>query len=122
MSGCMAAGCEASNSPNGQVAVCNKDGSFSYSTNAGMTTKTDTYTWTNGEATADVHWALNLGMGSASITVKDAAGKTVFTKSISKVGQESGTKTTQAGQAGEWTVDVKLNNASGQVAFEVNSS
>lgn len=122
MSGCAGAGCSGGNTPNGQVAVCNQQGSFSYGTNAGMASKTDTYTWSNPGDQAEVHWAMNLGMGSATLTIQDAGGKQVFSKSFSGVGQESSTTTTQTGTPGDWTIQVRLSGTSGQVAFEINTT
>ena len=115
-------GCTVSNSPGGQDAVSNQDNNFSYSTNAGMTTKTENFEWTNSGSKAAVHWSMNMGMGSASLTVKDAAGKQVFTKSFSGTGQQASSQTTTTGEAGEWTITVKLTGASGQIAFHVNTA
>ena len=121
MSGCTA-GCSASNSSSGQVAVCNEKGSFSYSTNAGMTTKTDSYTWENPASKAVVQSSMNMGVGSATVTIKDAAGKQVFSKTFQGSGQAGSSETTQEGQAGAWQIEVKMTGASGQVAFQVNSA
>lgn len=121
-SGCVGSGCEASNSPGGQVAVCNQKDSFSYSVNAGATSKSDTYPWSNSATKAQVHWAMNIGFGGASVTIKDAVGKQVFTKSFGGTGQSSASQTTSEGTAGDWTIEVRLTGASGQVAFEVNSA
>lgn len=121
LSGCVGAGCSASNSTSGQEAVCNETGSFSFSTNAGMTSDTKTYTWQNPKTKADVHWTTNLGLGSVSLTLKDSTGKQVFTKSFSGSGQQASSQSTAEGEAGAWTIVVKLTGASGQVAFNVNA-
>lgn len=120
LSGCADAGCTASNDMSGQVAVCNKKGTFAYSVNAGMTSKTDSYTWENGQTKSRLSWSSNLGMGSVSVVVKDADGKQVLSKSYSGTGQRSETTTSSTGTAGSWTIEVRLSAASGQVALEID--
>lgn len=122
LSGCADAGCAASNDMSGQVAVCNKKDTFAYSVNAGMTSKTDTYTWETSHGKASVGWSSNLGMGSVTLTIKDAEGKQVFTRSYATMGQKSESATTSTGKAGSWTIEVRLSGASGQIAIEVNGA
>jgi hypothetical protein len=122
LSGCVGAGCSASNTMSGQEGVCNNEGSFSYSTNASMTTKSDTYTWKNPATKANINWAVNMGLGAASISINDATGKQVYTKSFQGSGQQSSSATSSTGEPGDWTITVRLSGASGQVAFNVNAS
>lgn len=122
LSGCAGEGCQASNSTDGQVALCNQKNSFAYSTNAGATSRTDSYQWETTHSKASVKWSSNLGMGSVTLTIKDSAGTQVLTKTYSGVGQKSETSTTSSGASGTWTIDIRLNGVSGQVGLTINGA
>jgi hypothetical protein len=119
LSGCTA-GCEASQSASGQEAGCSNAGAFSYAKQMSMSSATETKTWSNSASKAAVQWSMQMSSGSMSVTVKDAAGATVFSKTFSGMGQQASSSTTSAGQAGDWTITIKFVGATGQVAFNMN--
>lgn len=121
-SGCFGAGCDASNTTSGQAAVCNNKNDFSYAMNAGATSSTETYAWENSQSKASVNWASNLGLGSVTIVIKDEGGKQVYSKTYSGTGQGATTQSTDEGQPGSWTIEVRLSNVSGQVSFHVRAA
>jgi hypothetical protein len=62
----------------------------------------------------------NLGSGSVTVTVKDSAGKTVYSKTASTVGQTSDNKEVQ-GTGGQWTVSATRGSGfTGQYGIDVS--
>ena len=73
------------------------------------------YRWQHTGTVANVNQATALTGGSATLTVLDAAGTQVHSRSLS----DNGTFQTAAGTPGEWRVRVVLNTASGAANFRL---
>lgn len=76
------------------------------------------YTWTNEGTKAKIELSSTLSSGSGTITVKDAAGTTVYSSDITL----DGTFDTEIGASGSWTIQVKLSEATGTLNFNVEKS
>ena len=85
-----------------------------------MSSATETKTWSNAGSKAMVSWSAQFSSGSGSITVKDAAGTTVFTKSFSGMSQQADSGLTTSGKPGDWTIVVKFTAATGQMALNMS--
>ncbi|MFA5944859.1 MAG: hypothetical protein WC876_10380 [Candidatus Thermoplasmatota archaeon] len=106
------AGC--ANGPNGQSA--SDGGSLAYNGASSGSHNSSFDCDGSGEAA----FAANLGGGSATVTVKDAAGKTVYSKTANGPGQTAETKDI-TGTAGTWTVSAsRTSGFSGQYALDVD--
>lgn len=79
----------------------------SYKCQAGGSGNLDrTDTWDNSASRAEVKVQMG-GSGDLAITIQDAAGTQVFDESYTGSGGQSVTKTTSAGEPGEWTVHIQ---------------
>lgn len=76
---------------------------------------TANYDWQNTGTTANVNQSTALSAGTATLTIRDAAGVQVYSRSLT----DNGTFQTSAGAAGRWTITVRLEDASGAVNFRV---
>jgi hypothetical protein len=56
-----------------------------------------------------------ISAGTATLTIRDAAGTQVYTKSLTT----TGSFVTSAGQSGAWTIQLVLNGVSGTLNFRV---
>lgn len=61
------------------------------------------------------------GTGSAKITIKDADGKAVYTKSVSGSGGAAESKVME-GTAGTWTIAIDFTNYQGGFALDIRSA
>lgn len=107
------AGCTTDNSAGmgGGKSVSNNPGSFSYSA-GGVLSASDSYDWQNPSATARVSFSAG-GTGTVSITIQDAAGKQVFTRSFSGSGGSSDNVPTSPGLPGMWKIRISTQGAGG---------
>jgi hypothetical protein len=78
-------------------------------------TTTVEYPWQNTGTSANVNQSTSLSAGTASVTITDATGATVYSRALT----DNGTFQTSAGQAGSWRIRVVVNGASGAVNFRV---
>ena len=78
-------------------------------------TGTLSYTWSNGAVAANVNQATSLTGGTAQLTILDARGNQLYSRSLT----ENGTFVTTSGQAGSWTLRVAFSDASGTSNFRV---
>lgn len=102
--------------PDNELEVNNATDTFQWQVTAlSKVSQTLTYTWANTGTTADVNQASSLTGGSATLRVTDAAGTEVYSRSLS----ENGTFQTTAGSNGNWTVTIRLNNATGTLNFRL---
>jgi len=74
------------------------------------------YTWQNTGTAATVDRSSAITAGTVTVTVKDAAGATVYAESQAG---KSGSVATTAGAVGAWTIVVDFVNASGTINFRV---
>jgi hypothetical protein len=122
-SGCVGADCDTENAAGGQRVVCTTSRTFSYTRNGSMISEKKDYTWENKESTAAVSTAFNgATSGSATVTVKDAAGKTVYSKSHGHTGQSADDEPTTEGTPGRWTISINIGALTGQVAINVRAT
>lgn len=82
-------------------------------TNVLNVTTTATYTWANSGTRATINHSTTTSAGSTLLTIKDAAGVTVYSKALSASLNEP----TTAGQAGNWSIQMTLTNYSGTLNF-----
>ncbi|MEO7713319.1 MAG: hypothetical protein ABIV10_10415 [Gemmatimonadaceae bacterium] len=105
--------------PGIQPQINNIANTFSYQvTSIRNFTGTNTYTWRNDGTLARISHSSNAGStGTATLTVKDAAGTQVYSGQLVSSGQPL---TTPAGVVGAWTISVVYSNYSNtQVNFSV---
>ena len=77
--------------------------------------QTFTYTWKNTGTLADVDQSAAVSGGTAVLTVRDADGSQVYSRSLT----EGGSAQTATGVAGDWTLVVKLSDLTGTLNFRV---
>lgn len=80
--------------------------------------KTLEYVWTNTGTAATVNQACAISGGQAVLTIKDAAGATVYTRGL----KDNGTYNTTAGTSGSWLIHVALTDTDGTLNFRVQKS
>ena len=105
--------------PGIQPQITNLTDAFSYQVSAIQDfTGTSTYTWQNTGALAKITHASDAGAtGTATVTVRDAAGTQVYSGDLVSSGEPV---TAPAGMAGAWTILVVYSNYSNtQVNFGV---
>ena len=76
------------------------------------------YTWSNTGDSASVNQATALSGGTATITIRDAAGTQVYTRTLT----DNGTYPTSLGTTGAWQITVRLSNARGTINFRVQKA
>jgi len=101
----------------GQQGVCNQQDHFSYGVQ-GVKSGSESYTWQNGGNAASVQWG-GQGSGSFTVSITDAAGKSVFSQSFNG-GQQGAQQTTASGQSGAWRIDLSFSSFSGQGGLSIN--
>lgn len=114
-----AAACSGTNTlgPENQLEVTNNPGSFQIQATALNDIKqTLVYQWENAATTANVNQSGSLS-GTATLTIEDADGTQVYTRTLT----ETGTLATDAGTAGTWLIRVVLDGTSGALNFRVQS-
>jgi hypothetical protein len=84
-------------------------------TDVRSTTLTRTYTWTNTGTRATINHSTTTSAGTAHLTVRDAAGATVYDKAL----VPSLNEPTTAGTSGTWRIELRLTNYSGTLNFRV---
>ena len=105
--------------PGIQPQITNNPDAFAYQiTNLSDVTGTYQYTWQNTGTTAKVTHATNAGAtGTATVTLRDAAGTQVYTGPLATSGEPVSSPT---GVAGAWTISVAYTGYSNaQVNFAV---
>ena len=78
-------------------------------------TSMQTYTWANTGTRATVNHSTTTTAGNARLTIRDAAGATVYDKTL----VSSLNEPTSVGTAGTWTIQLRLTNYSGTLNFRV---
>jgi len=100
--------------PDNQVQVTNATDSFQWQASAmDNVSQALSYTWQNTGTTANIDQSGSLTGGSATLTVSDADGTEVYTRSMG----ETGTFQTTSGTSGMWTIEVTLSGANGMLNF-----
>lgn len=110
--------CSGSNliGPENQLEVSNSVDAFQFQvTSLTNVTQNLPYSWTITGPDATVNIAGAVTAGTAMVTITDAQGTEVFSKSL----DGSSNPSTSAGVAGDWTITVDLNGVSGTLNFRV---
>lgn len=113
------AGCSDSLGPSGtsgtfQPELSNKTDSFEFqSTGVSGVTSTLTYSWANTGSRATINHSTTTSAGSATLVVRDAAGKVVYDKAL----VPSLNEPTASGAAGTWTIQLGLTRYTGTLNF-----
>jgi hypothetical protein len=119
IAGVLAVGC--SDSPTDPFAEFNPevtnqadDFAFQASNISGLTGSVD-YEWETTGTIANVDQSTVLSAGTATITILDADGTTVYSRSLA----DDGNFPTETGVAGTWTIRIAVSNMAGTVNFRV---
>jgi hypothetical protein len=73
------------------------------------------YTWRNTGTRANVTQSSSMTAGTATLTIREASGFVVYTRSL----RDNGTFVTNDGTTGNWRIDVAPSNAAGTLNFRV---
>ena len=103
-----------------QVGVSNNTNSFSYGGQVAGKTDSISYEWKNTGSKANINWGGQAASGTMVLTIKDAAGANVFTKTISGASQSGSSDSTKSGKSGDWTITLSFNDFTGQMGLNVN--
>jgi hypothetical protein len=102
--------------PENEPEVSNATDTFQWQvTGLESVTQTFTYDWQNTGVTADVDQSSSVTGGTALLRIRDASGTQVYTHSLT----EDGTFESDAGDSGEWTIEVRLTDVTGTLNFRV---
>jgi len=113
MAGC---GKDAPTAPGIQPQIANLPDDFSYQISSVTNfTGANVYTWQNTGVAANVNQATTVTAGTMTLTITDANGTAVYSRSLS----DNGTFVTANGVAGTWHLRVTYTGASGTVNFRV---
>ena len=84
-------------------------------TNVSDVSATRSYSWSNTGTRATVNHSTTTSAGTAWVTIRDAAGTTVYDKQL----VPSLNEPTSAGVAGTWTIQLRLTDYSGTLNYRV---
>ena len=100
--------------PDNQLQVTNATDNFQLQATAlNNVSQTLTYLWQNTGTSANVNQSGTVTAGSATLTIIDQAGTTVYLANLG----DTGTFQSSAGLAGGWTIRVELHGMSGTLNF-----
>ena len=114
----VSAGCGDKNpvGPSNQPEIANNRDNFQFqASNLRNTTQTFTYTWENTGSTANVNQSGQISGGTARLTLRDASGTQVYTRTLT----ETGTFSSTSGTSGNWRIEVLLDGVTGTLNFRV---
>ncbi|MEK6985930.1 MAG: hypothetical protein AABX89_06080 [Candidatus Thermoplasmatota archaeon] len=103
-----------------QDAVSNQTDHFSYSGQVAGLSDTKTYTWQTTGTKAAVSWGGQSSQGTFTLTIQDANGKQLYSKSIGGTSQGGVHENTATGVAGEWKVTLAFKGFTGQMGLSLN--
>jgi hypothetical protein len=105
--------------PQFQPQVANLPDNFQFQT-SGITNITQTlqYTWSDSGLLASINHSSTVTAGTATLTIKDAAGTQVYSGAL----VSTGTVVSSSGVTGNWTMIVTLTNVSGTLNFRVQKA
>ena len=102
--------------PSNQPEVANNRDNFQFqASNVQDTTQTLTYTWENTGAAANVNQSGQVSNGTARLTLRDASGTELYTRSLT----ETGTFASASSAPGNWRIEVRLENVTGTLNVRV---
>jgi hypothetical protein len=111
------AGCTA-----GQQACTSQSGSFSCGGQLANKSGTESHTWSNPSTKAQVSWGGQAASGSFTLTILDAQGKQVYSRTVSGAGQSGASGSTSTGMPGDWTVRLTYSDFTGQMGLSVTQA
>lgn len=79
---------------------------------------TYTYSWQNTGTAATVNQSASISSGTATLTLRDANGLLVYTRSLA----DNGTFSSTAGAAGTWTIRVAYSGVDATVNFRADKA
>lgn len=102
-----------------QPEVVNNTDSFEFQT-TGLPGVSSTlrYSWQNTGVRANVDQASAVTGGAVTLTIRDADGRQVYSRSLS----DNGTFVTGAGTAGVWAIEIVFSRATGTVNFRAQKT
>lgn len=102
--------------PGNQLEVTNATDNFQFQvSNMEKIEQTETYTWAHTGTQATVNISESITAGSVILTIEDDAGTQVYQEDIASTGSGE----TTVGVAGDWTITVKIQKATGTFNFRV---
>lgn len=106
--------------PQFQPQVANLPDNFQFQA-TGVTNVTQTlqYTWSDSGLLASINHSSTVTAGTATLTIKDAAGTQVYSGALVSTGT---VQTSPSGVSGNWTIIITLNNVSGTLNFRVQKA
>lgn len=111
-----AAACGGATAPRYHPEVVNSANSFAFQvTDLSAVSDVVEYRWQNDGTQATVNQSAAPTTGTVTLTIYDASGAQVYTRSLA----DNGTFTSTAGTPGLWRIRVVFTNASGAVNFRV---
>lgn len=105
--------------PDNQLEVGNNQDQFQFQVTA-LTDVTDSrsYQWENTGAQATIDVSQSITSGSAFLTIRDAAGAVMYQEDLADDSDGS----TPNGEAGTWTIEVRIDSATGDFNFRVQKT
>jgi len=101
-------------SPGVEPEIINGTQSFEFQVTAVQNyTSSWSYTWNNSSTTASIDHSSSLSDGSATLTITDADGASVYNRSLA----QDGSFETNPGSNGDWTLTITLSSCSGDLNF-----
>ena len=102
--------------PSNQPEIANNRDNFQFqASNLMRTTQTLSYAWENTGTNANVNQSGQISSGTATLTIRTPTGVDVYNRDLSM----TGTFPTSTGTAGNWRIEVRLENVSGTLNFRV---
>jgi len=102
--------------PSNQPEIANNRDSFQFqASDLRGTTQTLSYTWENTGSSANVNQSGRISGGTATLTLRDAAGTQVYTRDLAT----TGTFSSATGTPGNWRIEVRLVDVSGTLNFRL---
>ena len=102
--------------PSNQPEIANNRDNFQFqASNLRNTTQTFSYAWENTGSSANVNQSGQISSGTARLTLRDASGTQVYTRSLT----ETGTFSSTSGTPGNWRIEVLLDGVTGTLNFRV---
>lgn len=110
-------GCgENATSPQFQPEITNATDNFQFQVTAiNNISQTLSYSWSNTGTVANVNQSCSITGGTATLTIQDASGNQVYSRSLS----DNGTFVTNTGTTGSWTIQLILSRCSGTLNYRV---
>jgi len=104
-----------------QFAVSNQTNNLSIAGQAAGKGGSESWTWKNTVGSAQVSWGGQAAEGRMTLKIEDAAGKQVFSRSLSGTSQEGFDGPTSSGAPGDWKVTLRFDDFTGQMGLSIRA-